>query len=364
MTPKSFWPDDTQALLLGACLLRDSAAALDSWRRWKSRVDLADLDHASFQIMSFALHRLLELGFSDPDLLRIKGLHRYQWTQSQLAARGNRELLTAMHIENIPTLLLGGASLAQTVYPEPNTRPLHDSTILIPVESASHAIELLKIRGWMTEPFIPPRTIKTSRACTLKHPDHGTSNLRWRLMNSDNQPQSDDEFWNAARPFEFDQMPTRILCPVDQFLLACEHGLREPTAAGLIWLLDCVLILRNSASPFDWPRLVRQSKNFQLLLHTRETLSYLYQHFESSMPSMITTELAQIPVTLDQRMEVFLAVHVTNRQSFNYKLGMAACHYLRMKRGGILRQLRLDIPRFLRWLRAPIDRRVKQQSQG
>src|SRR5271167_4642262 len=61
MSRKRFWPDPSQVLLLGVCLHGDRDAAIKCWKEWKARVELDDLDHSSFHIMSLVCRRLLDL---------------------------------------------------------------------------------------------------------------------------------------------------------------------------------------------------------------------------------------------------------------------------------------------------------------
>jgi hypothetical protein len=351
MRRKRFWPDPTQELLLGVCLQRDLATALQAWKEWKARVDLNDLPRASFQIMSLVYSRLLELGIEDADLRRIKGLHRYRWTQNQLACRARRELLKALNGEKVPTMLLMGAALAQTVYPEPATRGVYDMDIVVPMETTAQAVSLLRARGWTAEYFDPVWTIECSHACTLLHPDFGAANLRWRIMRSRCPTGREEELWRAARAFEYEQMPTQIPCPADLFLNACEYGMQYPSSSGLQWLVDCCFLIRHSSPPFDWARLIDQSKKFQLSLYTRNAVGYLRNHFEDSIPETVTSEMARSPVTLDNRIEYILAGRSdAKQQDIIHKFGSAACRYIKMKQGGRLRQFLRDLPRLFQLL--------------
>ena len=87
MSRERFWPTPAQELLLGFCLESYSAAAARRWSDWKAKVPLDDLEYASFPLMSMVSMRLTDLGIADPDIGRIKGLHRYQWAQSQVNFR-------------------------------------------------------------------------------------------------------------------------------------------------------------------------------------------------------------------------------------------------------------------------------------
>lgn len=291
MSGARFWPSPAQALLLAVCLRREPDEATRAWREWKALVDLDDLDAASFQIMSLVSLRLLELGISDPDSGRIKGLHRYGWTQNQVAFRGKSALLKALQSVKIPTMLLGGAALARTVYPEPAARGLSDTQILVPVEDVPRAILLLGERGWTTRQFDPVETVKHCLGYPLLHADHGEVPLHWRPLPRPSR-NGQEAWWRGAQSFAFEQTPTHLPAPADHFLFICAGPLRHSSAAGLQWLADCTLLIRQSGMRMDWLRLVKQAQRFQLTLHTRATLAYLRQNFEDSIPPEVIADSA------------------------------------------------------------------------
>ena len=136
MSQRRFFPTPQQLLLLKFCLLTDPDQARRAWQAWRAQIDLDDLDPSCFRLMSLVYRRLVDLGIDDRDLARIKGLHRYHWTRNQLAWRGKDEVLRALEAQGTPTLLLKGAALSRTVYPEPTTRGMNDLDILVPVANA------------------------------------------------------------------------------------------------------------------------------------------------------------------------------------------------------------------------------------
>jgi len=353
MTKTRFWPDSTQELLLGACLHRNASSAIASWKTWKGRVDLDDLNYSSFQIMSLAYLRLIELEIADPDLARIKGLHRYCWTQSKIDFRGRQEILKALEHEGIPTILLKGAALGATVYPKPSARSLNDTEIHVPPAAAARAVKVLEQSGWA---FL--RNVECDTAGEFAHPGCGEARLHWRFLAAQCQPGREEDWWGAARAFEYEQTRISILCPADQLLVACEQGMLQPPPRSPQWLVDCALLIRDAG--VDWARLIDQSRNLQLSLHVRETLTYLSGNFEDSIPREVIDELARVPASLSNRIEYFLAGRPDARQhDLVHKFGAAACRYSKLKHGR-LRQFRRDFLRLLKLLSRALQRRKEQ----
>ncbi len=349
MSRSRFWPNPVQYQLLSTCLLRDKSAAVAAWRGWKSRIDLDDLDFASFRIMSLVYRRLLELEIQDVDMGRIKGIYRFQWTKNKLAFRGKADLLQAFAAAGIETMLLKGAALSQMVYSDPSARTMHDLDFLVHLFDARKAMDLLRARGWVPQHFDPEAAIEYLHACSFLHPEFGEVDLHWHIMRSRCQVDRDERLWAAAIDCKFEDAPTKVLCPADLFLHACEHSLHNSSSSSLQWIVDACFILRHSRQPMDWNRLVEQTKRFRLTLPVRETLSYLHRHFDENIPEDVTVALANIPVPIADRIEFFLAGRPEKKQSdFVQKQGLALCHYLKLNEGRSLLEIVQKFPVYIR----------------
>ncbi len=330
MFRRRFWPDRNQLLLLQVCLLTDKEAARSAWKEWSGRVNLDDLDPSSFRIMSLVYRRLVELGINSPDLARIKGIYRYHWTRNQVAWRGKADLLRALQGKGIEVLLLKGAALGPTVYPEPTARGMHDLDFLVPTADAARAVGLLRERGWIEQHFDVLNTIQYFHGCSFLHPDFGEADLHWHVMRSHCDADRDAELWAAARPFSYAGLNAKMLCPADQFLHACEHGQHHSLASALQWLVDATLILLHDPATFDWPRLIDQARKFRLVLCVRQTLRYVQRHFNIAVPEEVTRELALSPVPWLERLELVLANRPSTLQhGLVRRVALAACHHLK-----------------------------------
>ncbi|MDX6767715.1 MAG: nucleotidyltransferase family protein [Candidatus Methylacidiphilales bacterium] len=349
MSQKRFWPDPDQMLLLHLCLQKDPAAAKRTWVQWKRRVNLDDLDHASFRIMSLAYNRLVSLRIDDPDMGRIKGIYRYQWTKNKLAFRGKADLIRAFNQASIPTLLLKGAALCQSVYQDPTTRPMHDLDLLVPVADAPKVVRLLQERKWTAQHFDPDAIIANLHACSFLHPQFGELDLHWHVFRSHCSAERDAELWAAAVDHRFEGAPTKILCPADQFLHACEHGTHYSPSSSLQWLVDACFILRRSSTRMDWDRLLEQTGKFSLTLPVRHTLAFLAEQFDESIPGHVMRQLARSPVGWVGHLEYFLAGRKeTTEQTFLHRSLTLLCHYVRAKQGRSAWDLALGFPDYVR----------------
>jgi len=347
---KRFYPDRDQLLLLEICLLRDPDAARRAWKKWKERVNLDDLDPSCFRIMSLVYRRMIELGIDDRDAGRIKGVYRYHWTRNQIAWRGKDRIVRALGELGIDTLLLKGAALSRTVYPEPTTRGMHDLDILVPVPAAEAAMALLKKEGWIAQHFDAVRTIELFHGCSFLHPEYGELDLHWHVMRSCCRSDGDAELWAAARSLVAEGIRTKVLCPADMFLHACEHGMHPSPASALQWMVDATFIIRNSSAPFDWARLVDQARKFRLVLMVRRTLRFIRRHFEPSIPAEVIRKLAFTPTAPRDHIAYFLAGRLEGEEGLLHRIGVAGGHYLNLTSGQPLRERLLGFPLYFRLL--------------
>jgi hypothetical protein len=356
MSRERFWPTPAQALLLGFCLQRDAAAATRCWGEWKAMVPLDDLDYASFPLMCMAWLRVAELGIADPDLGRIKGLYRYQWAQSQVTFRGKRALIDALEAGGLPVMLLRGAALACTVYPEATARGWQDTGVLVPMPEAARAVAALAGRGWMARDFDAARP--SPHGCGLLHPEHGEAWLSWRPMRAEHPAAAGEGWWQAARPLQYETLRALAPCAADHLIHICEMGMDATYPTGLLWLADCVQLIRNSRPALDWDRVVAQSRRFQVSLYLRAALGWVREHLEEeSIPAEVLTALERVPVPLGGRIEYYLSSRPDDRRGgVRFKAAAAVSRYLGMRAGDRLGQLRRDLPHWLRVLLRPMAR--------
>jgi hypothetical protein len=193
-------------------------------------------------------------------------------------------------------------------------------------------------------------TIDRFHGCSFVHPKLGELDLHWHVMRSYCRTERDAELWAAARPLTVDGIQTKVLCPADMFLHACEHGMHPAPAATLQWMIDATFIIRYSPAPFDWPRLVDQSKKFGLTLMVRKTLQYIRDHFEPSIPEQVIRELSAAPVAFRDRVAYFLAGRPEENQGLIHRVSVAILHYLNLTQGMPLMEKIRGFPLYYRML--------------
>lgn len=299
--PRGCWPNEAQRLLLQACLLDDRDARLLAWERWRRLVPFDFIDGSSLRMLPLLHERLRRLPTPVPDLERLAGIARFHWVQSQLLRRDTVELLRLFNAAGLDTMLLKGAALGATVYPM-GLRPMTDIDIVVRRSQIEPALALLERHGWR------PRFHSHARMKDVSHATHLTGkrnrdlDLHWSLFHDRFPTQQQlDSIWDASVPAEVGGQPTRVLCPADQLVHTCEHGVRHDETPLFRWLADAFQIIRGHGDAIDWERCARLARQHGLLLPVRQTLQYLHQVLHQKIPAAAWARVSAHRVPLANR---------------------------------------------------------------
>ncbi|MEA2116090.1 MAG: nucleotidyltransferase family protein [Thermodesulfobacteriota bacterium] len=167
-------------------------------------------------------------------------------------------------------LLIKGAPLSYTLYPEPSFRPRCDTDLLFPDRaSAEKGWSIVQERGYQRPNAVSGEIISHEFSCCKTGPASIGHNLdlHWRLSNNQ----------LFARLFDFDELAhsavkvpqlnnADTLGPEHALLLACVHRIQHKTEQQenrLIWLYDIHLLCR-SFSPAMWQQFLAAAQKKQL----------------------------------------------------------------------------------------------------
>jgi hypothetical protein len=329
-TLDSLWPTPEQALLLRVCLLDSPDEARAAWKQWKARVDLDDLDHGSFRLIPLLYRRVLALEIEEPDLGRLKGIYRYQWTKRALALRGKASLLGHLQGMGFSTLLLKGAALGVAVYPDPVTRPLDDVDFMVSLARWADVLREMERQGWHPVHPRPEGVVQWLHACGMRHADHGEVDVHGHLFRSHASPRITERFWERSAPLRWENLEIRMLCPEDQFLHSCEHGVRFCRWSTTRWLADCRMIFRSKPG-FDWDQVFREAERCRLQWQVRETLACL-EGLGLAPAEGLRSAPAARPMRLLERLERHWATSPPRVSMGNFdQLGLAWCYWMKIR---------------------------------
>jgi len=206
-------------------------------------------------------------------------------------------VLQTLESAGIPALVVGGAALAQTIYPEPAQRPILVSEIIVPFEQGGAAIRQLQSAGWQPTPRLPLTEDAPARrwlsSYRFANADGQILQLGWHVL--PDAPAADAELWNRAILLTIADTTTRTLPPTDHLIRVCL------TAAPHypIGLADAARLIDGGA--IDWSLLLEISHKHRLGLPLAHCLSLLAETIASPVPPKVLQTLRQNPAPYYQR---------------------------------------------------------------
>ncbi|HMQ54674.1 MAG TPA: nucleotidyltransferase family protein [Anaerolineae bacterium] len=335
-----------QVLLLRAALL-PGEEALAAWRHWRSQVkiEIEHVDAGSFRLLPLVYRNLRKQGMADPLLKRLKGVYRLTWYQNQLHLRAAAEVIQLLQSAGIETLCLKGVPLLLRYYQDYGLRPMGDFDVLVPTVQRDAAIECLIQAGWQAHwrpaTKLTKDYLKIKHSWNFTHANGGEFDLHWHVMIECLDAQADNDFWARAEPLEFHDISTLALCPTDQLMHVCVHGMAINKMSPVRWVADAMVILQTHNPLIDWSRLVDQAQQRRVSLFLGGALGYLRDTLAAPIPEETLKRLSAIPVTRLERLEY--QARVNPSASYLGALPLTWAYYLRYQQQLIPNQSRLKL---------------------
>ena len=214
--------------------------------------------------------------------------------QNQVMFKELERILEALEKAGIPVIVLKGAALATTVYPEIGLRPMGDLDLLVPKDKINKANQCLTDLGY-SEARIP-----LSKKLNRKIGHHieliGGPNdsvmveLHWSLIagDADIRTAPMDWFWEQTKSWE-EYETALFLNPTANLLYLSAHLMLQhrEAQAKLSWLNDFHLLICQYHKTISWQELAQRSYEFNwagaLQLSLQESLRY----FKSPVPQSV-----------------------------------------------------------------------------
>lgn len=285
-------PGREESWLLRAILHRGDTA-VEAWRRFSSSVeDLPALFRTDTggrkRLSPLLLRSVRENGLSaDPGLLTIL---RTAWLREELRADAYHaiagELYGTLQSAGVPFLVLKGAALAETAYPERCLRHAHDIDLLLPAERVSDAARLLARDRWRG-----PEPAPGGQGTVLHH----ESGLPVRLLHRSYRTAFYRSSFATLRarsrtvPIE-GSGPVVVPGPADQLVYALGHASYCPGRSTLVWATDAWMIVHGSPG-VDWDDFVGAVQEARLELPVCVMAGYLADMLDAPVPPRVMAEL-------------------------------------------------------------------------
>lgn len=268
-------------------------------------------------------------------------------------------LIAAFHRESVPLMLLKGAALLQTSYPDPSLRPMSDLDLMIRPADCERAASLLRDLGarsgqtLITNDFFPRFHYETE----WNVPAPGIAPVRIDLHVRPLRPlrvsrtMPDDALWESATPVSIGS--AAALVPRPEYMLihlaahAAFHGWER-----VMWVYDISRWIERCGDVLDWDLVLRRCRDWKLSLAVSGSLARCVEFFGIALPMGFLAALTGQPTSWRDR----LVLWQSPRDAAS-PLAHVACNLLCTP--GI--RFRLD---YLKAILMPDPRHLRQSYEG
>lgn len=198
------------------------------------------------------------------------------------------DLLRALAQGGPPVILLGGAALAETVYPRPELRHSHGILLMTREETEARTASILTSTGFQVAPRVagPP-----GDPLAAVH----SSGLPLRLVHTPptfgHYRPSGEDLWSRAKERIVQGSPVKVLSPADQLFQVCVRTVTGERRGTLLWACD-VWHLLAAESELDWTRVTGRAASSGASLPLWVLLDYLSDELEAAVPGSVLDRLA------------------------------------------------------------------------
>ncbi len=200
------------------------------------------------------------------------------------------EILRGFSKIDVPVVVLKGAALSATIYPEPALRPMIDLDLLIHFSSLAAARLLLERIGYKIVKIRPMKDdsglFYNELGFKSDDPSRCIVDLHWRLIRIPyyaNVFSTEDVFANAA-PLSIAGEDSLTLSLDDQLLYLCAHYTFHSMGSPPIAQVDIGYLLSTSESLINWQELIKRSVDLNLSFSLKQTLLESCQKWHGNVP--------------------------------------------------------------------------------
>ena len=294
--------------------LQKGPPSLRSWEKWRQACPLNDdIDSGFHRLIPLLHHNLAIQAVSDPELLRYAAIRRFYWFRNKVFLREAERMLSFFQEAGIPTLVLKGIGLALTVYPKYELRPICDLDVLVSLNDAPQAVELLKQKGFRLpiqnsaahlEEF--QQLFRSHHAQPFQRPAEPLSiDLHVRLHSPVPSLVLTQCMLADAVPLNIGSARTLIARPADQVFHTIVHGSRSAhTSPSLLrWAADVAMLRTTYDVDIDWKRLKELGRRYECLALLQDALDDVAEIMDKPLPSNALSMFRSARPTARDRLE-------------------------------------------------------------
>ena len=282
-------PTPEETLLLRVCLWTDEIAC-DAWRQWHNPANgsgKALLENPTVRKLRPLLFKAVQSYKLDVDKEALTYL-RTAYLKEELRSGAYRricgEVLLILEKEGLSPIVLKGAALAETVYPDPVLRHCHDIDLLLPEAGMCRAARSMESLGFRASGANEAGHFKMVHELNLPLEFHS----RLFEVPHYNVP----EMCLSLVTREIAGVSAQTLNPIDSLLHVCGHAAYSSKRQSLRWVADAWFIVKRHPE-LDWDFLLDGIRRRRLALPLSFMLRYLAGSMNAAIPSAFLERLCK-----------------------------------------------------------------------
>jgi hypothetical protein len=211
-----------------------------------------------------------------------------------------KRILKALNAQGIPVIVLKGAALAPTVYPDPALRPMRDLDLLVrpkDLDAALAALKRLGYRGLMRNYF---------RYHVFMQGGTGGETaveLHWSLIDYAGRQEAGtvERLWGGAEILRLEGGAEALaLNPAAHLAYLCDHLWKQHGGGlRLLWCFDIHLLA--SSGRVDWEAVIAAARASCSQTAVRESLGLAQRYFGTQASQGVREALEVMPVEAGRR---------------------------------------------------------------
>ena len=255
---------------------------------------------------------------SMPDATRTTLAQAYYGTvaRNMLLYRELERVLAVLGEGEIPVIVLKGAALAATLYPNIGLRPMGDLDLLVPRSLMEKAVQTARSFGYreIYPELVPGINRVIGYHVHLKGGLQAPAcvELHWSLMGGDNDWRSPpmEWFWKQAELISSSVggeqgsiEGSRTLTPTAHLLYLAAHLMLHhgESQARLLWFYDIHLLINRWGERLNWDELLARSKDFRWAAALHAALRGAQLRFHTAVSPGVLDALTDVRDTRSQR---------------------------------------------------------------
>ena len=344
-------PTTEQTYLLRACLWPGESGR-QAWARWQGHVSdplgfLRQDDEGFKNLLPLLSVSLSDNGAAVDSAFQtcLRTAYLRDELRSKSYRRICRDVLGAFTAADIPTIVLKGAALADTVYRDPVLQHAHYLELLVKEDELYRAVNLLQSLGFASS---NGNLNSNKQHVEIEHQTGLQLVLHHRLFRMPFYNVAAADLWARSEIQTIADVPARIMSPADNLLHVIGQPFCSPNHVLVRWVCDSWFIVHQFPN-LDWNILLDCASRAHMALPLYVTLDYLAKDLHAPIPNDFLNRLREIAARTDTigREAALFGARASVRGGFKTLLTSAGNW---RERALIIKWILLPSLRYLQWV--------------